>query len=71
MEHKAMRFQRRVLEVLDEDCPVLGVIKRMSGEFLQSVAGHPMVRALEVTEENRGEVLELLIKEFGYLVASH
>lgn len=68
MEHKALLFQRRVLEVLDGDYSVLGVVKPEPNVFLQNVTNHPGVLAVEVTEENRKDVLKLLIEKYRYLI---
>jgi nucleoside-triphosphatase THEP1 len=68
MEEHAARFKKRVLEVLDEEHAVLGVIKPAGNGFLQSVIGHPSVMAVEVTEENRNDVLALLKEEFRTLM---
>lgn len=55
MERKAKGFQDRVLEILDGDIPVLGVIKKDSDEFLDRVK--EKVQLIEVTMDNRKQVL--------------
>lgn len=65
MEALAIRFQTRVLEILDEDVPVIGVVKNRPEPFLQKVMSHPSVKIMEVTEENRGSVYAELKEMFG------
>ncbi len=57
MENKACLFQNKVLSVLDQKIPVLGVIKRKPLPFLDSVRNHPQVSLLEITKQNRDEQL--------------
>lgn len=52
-EAKAEKFQQRVLEILDGEVPVVGVIQRAESEFLGRIANHPNVSVIEVTPENR------------------
>ena len=40
----------------DSDLPVLGVLQKADTEFLRAVAGHPRVRLVTVTVENRDEL---------------
>jgi nucleoside-triphosphatase len=65
METRAERFQRRVLEILDEDIPVIGVVKNRPEPFLQKIFDHPSVTAIEVTEENRNSVYTELKEMFS------
>lgn len=58
LESKARLFQRRILEILDGDTPVIGVIKPKRSEFLDRVREHPQVTVLEITPENRRERLK-------------
>lgn len=60
LESNAELFKCRVLELLDGETQVLGVLKAKSTPFLDAVQSHPKVRVLGVTEENREEVLALL-----------
>ena len=52
-EAKAEKFQQMVLDILDGDVPVVGVIQKAESEFLSRIARHPNVSVLEVTLENR------------------
>lgn len=59
-ERQAPAFRKQVLEVLDGDIPVLGVLKKWSYEFLDQVALHPAVTVIRVTEENRDQITSLM-----------
>lgn len=61
-ERGAKAFQRAVLDTLDGSVPVLGVLQRAESAFLASVAAHPDVDVVEVTCENRDELLSMLAK---------
>ena len=52
----AKKFCEAVLAALDGDLPVLGVLQKADTEFLRAVAGHPRVRLVTVTVENRDEL---------------
>jgi nucleoside-triphosphatase len=67
MEREALLFQRAVLDILDGDTPVLGVVKptvmqksgvmrKIESAFLDAVRAHPSAAVIEVTEENREAV---------------
>lgn len=58
MEKDAKVFQRRVMEILDGDIPVLGVVKLKSNDFLDRVRVHPNVNVITVTEGDRNEKLQ-------------
>ena len=62
LESKAHTFQKAVAARISGDVPVLGVIKPMRTEFLDSIRGDPRVEIREVTEENRAAVLEWLLE---------
>ncbi len=54
MERNAKRFCDRVKELLDQDTPILGVVRKEGKTPLQEmVRNHPNVTLIEVTEENR------------------
>ncbi len=59
-ETNATAFQQRVLQILDGDTPVLGVLQQADTEFLRTVAGHPKVEVVTVTEENRESLAHYL-----------
>ena len=52
-ESAAKAFQERVLELLDGEIPILGVLQEGESAFQQQVATHPNVELIYVTEENR------------------
>ena len=61
-EDGAEQFRRAVLECLDGDVPVLGVVRSLPGILTDAVRAHPKVTVAEVTPENRPEIFELLMK---------
>lgn len=62
MESEAFDFQEKVMEILDGDIPVLGVIKPKKTPFLDRVRSHPGVCIFGVIPDNREDVL-LQLKE--------
>ena len=68
MEANALEFQREVFSCLDSDEPVLGVIKPIQTPFLEKIRAHTAVHTIEVTIENRNQVLESLIKDFKSII---
>ena len=50
---RALKFNRRVLEIPDSDVPVIGVVKPMMKGLPLDVKNHPDTTVLEVTVENR------------------
>ena len=52
-EADALLFQTAVLQLLDGDIPILGVLQEAESSFLQEIASHPHVHVMRVTEENR------------------
>lgn len=63
MESEAFDFQEKVMETLDGDPPVLGVIKPKRAPFLDRVRSHPAVCIFEVTPDNRKDVLMQIKKK--------
>ena len=61
-EARAAAFQQAVLQVLDGDIPVIGVLQQAESAFLRQVAEHPNVRVITVTEENRDALHHWLIQ---------
>jgi len=61
MESKANIFQNAVMQHIDGDTLVLGVIKPKRTEFLDGIRNHPNVEVLEVTIDNREDVLAILM----------
>ena len=52
-ETKAEKFQQAVLDALDGDIPIIGVLQKAESEFLDRVRTHPNVDVIELTLENR------------------
>ena len=52
-ENDAVEFHRAVLELLDGDIPILGVVQQKPGVLPDLVRAHPNVRVIAVTTENR------------------
>ena len=59
-EENAERFKVAVLEALDGNVPILGILQQADSDFLRMVAEHPQVTVLEVTQENREHLLQVL-----------
>ena len=66
LENEDRAFKRRVLESLDGDIPILGVIKPAKTAFLDAVRAHPCVSTVYVDKGNRDEVYERLCRRFGH-----
>jgi len=66
-ERNAKAFQRAVLDTLDGDTPVLGVLQKADSAFLRAIAGREDVRIFEVTPRNRETLYEVLAEEYEAL----
>jgi nucleoside-triphosphatase len=64
MELLSPQFQAVVEKALDADNPVLGTITLARHPFAQKIKTREDVRIIEVTKENRDEILKALLKEF-------
>lgn len=62
MESDSYKFQKKIIDLLDGGIPVLGAIKPQANHFLDRVRSHPKVRVIEVTEDNRDELLFIITK---------
>lgn len=62
MENQAYRFQEKVMHLLEQNVPILGVIKQADTPFLNRVRDHKNVVIWEVKESNRSEIEEKVIK---------
>ena len=60
LEQRLERFRARVLELLDGDTPVLGVVRQDAMGWLEDIRHHGKVRLITVTEQNRDELPEQL-----------
>ena len=61
-ELEAHKFTARVMQMLDSDIPVIGVLQKVDSPFLTQVANHPDVQVIQVTRENRENVLRQLLQ---------
>lgn len=52
-EVQAEKFRASVLQALDGDVPILGVLQKADSPFLSNVLEHPQVEVVEVTLQNR------------------
>jgi nucleoside-triphosphatase len=59
-EEDALAFQQAVLDCLEGPIPVLGVVMKRPSPFLDRVRTHPRVKLVEVTVDNREEILDSL-----------
>lgn len=55
-------FVRAVLERLDREGPVLGVLRKDDNPLLWAVAEHPAVKVVEVTRDNRDQLPDLILE---------
>ncbi len=55
-EEGAEQFRQAVMQALDGDIPVIGVIQKANSAFLDAVKNHPQVDVVEVTLENRDQL---------------
>ena len=64
LERNAAKFQAEVLDTLDGDIPVFGVVRLRSSGWTDAIRNHPKVTLITVTEENRdelpGQIISLL-----------
>lgn len=60
LENRALAFQKNVLDLLDANVRIIGVIKEKTHPFLDQIKAHPQVRLQEVRLDNRDQVAKLL-----------
>ena len=63
MENEAPLFRGTVMDALDGELPVLGVIKPKHTVFLDAVRAHERSEIFEVTDGNRDELPEILAEK--------
>ena len=63
MERDARRYSDRIMSLLDRtDIRILGVLqKKTDSNLAQAIRKHPNVRMIEVTEENRDDLVPVII----------
>lgn len=64
LERDALSFQRAVLDQLDGPIPIIGVIKDVPCDWLDSIRNHARVTVIRVTRENRNELPGQLAERF-------
>lgn len=65
LERDAARFQSAILERVDGDIPVLGVIREGFPGWTQAIAGHPGVALRTVDADNRDALPEEIARYLG------
>ncbi len=66
MERNALTFTNLILEVLEGDVPVLGVLRKEGATPIQeAIRNHPNVQLIEVTVENRDQLLPELVRYYS------
>jgi nucleoside-triphosphatase len=53
LENHALRFQRAVLDALDDSMPILGVVKLSASGWVDKIRNHPQVELITVDKQNR------------------
>lgn len=64
IEDKSEKFKEKVLEILDGDTQVVGIVRHLEGregELINAVKSHPNVEVVWVTEDNRDSLPERFI----------
>lgn len=62
LERDALRFQNRVLELLDGNTPILGVVRQDTAGWLDGIRHHPQTVLLTVTRENRDVIPDEIVR---------
>jgi nucleoside-triphosphatase len=62
MESEAFEFQKAVLNCLDGDVPVIGVIKPKQSAFLDNVRSHDKIKLIEVEKSTRDHVYDYVVE---------
>ncbi|HZK01869.1 MAG TPA: nucleoside-triphosphatase [Anaerovoracaceae bacterium] len=61
LEEKAFDFQNAVLRLLDENIPILGVVKEVHVPWLESVKTHPSVKLINISLDNRNAIVKNIV----------
>lgn len=56
LEKNAVEFKKRVIEVINQDIDIIGVIKKKEDGFLKSIRQREDILIFEVTLENRDDI---------------
>lgn len=68
LESDAIEFQKAVLNVLDSDKPVLGVVRNKQTPFLDEVRSNKNTELIIVTPKNRDMLYEIVLKKIRELL---
>lgn len=68
LEWEALAFQKEVINTLDGNTPVLGVIKLASKGWVDRVRNHPQVKLIAVTKENRDFLPQILVHQLALAI---
>ncbi|MBI4855927.1 MAG: nucleotide kinase [Acetobacterium woodii] len=63
-EQTALDFQRELITTLDQNKPVLGVLKLASSGWTDLIRNHPKVKIITVASQNRNELPKILAQHF-------
>ena len=66
-ERNAADFRQAVVDCLDGDCHVLGVLQKADDPFLEAILNRPDVQVFTVTVENRDALVEPLLEALKQL----
>ncbi|MFW5649485.1 MAG: nucleoside-triphosphatase [Candidatus Alkaliphilus sp. MAG34] len=69
-ENDSEKFKRKIYELLDSNKVILGTIKDYDCEFLNNLKKREDILLIEVTKENREEILDELVKIVSNLIAN-
>jgi nucleoside-triphosphatase len=64
-EQSSYAFTEKVLQMLDGEAPIVGVVKLRDAPFLDAVRRHPRVEVLHVTRDNRDEIPAILREKYA------
>lgn len=67
-ESNADLFQKKVLEILDSDTPVIGVLKKKETPFLNSIRSRNDASIFVVTKENRNEIYPAVLDKIERII---
>lgn len=68
LEQRVPRFCAQVLELLEGETPVLGVVRQDVMGWLEEIRHHPKVQLVTVTEQNRNELPQQLAAYYRTLL---
>ncbi len=66
-EQDAPAFRQAVVDCLDSDCHVLGVLQRADSPFLDEILNRADVLVFTVTQENRNDLVQPLLEALAQL----